>query len=98
MTHRLTLYITGRTHSSECAVTNLRRIMEQETPDIYEITIVDVAERPDAAELNRILATPTLIRESPPPVRRIVGDMSDALKVLQALGLNPESALKVRGS
>lgn len=95
MTHRLTLYITGRTYSSECALENLRRIMEQEKPGAYEITIIDVVERPEEAEVNRILATPTLIKESPPPVRRIVGDMSDTCKVLLSLGLNSETAKEV---
>ena len=92
MTHILTLYITGRTYSSECAVNNLRRIMEQERPGAYEITIVDVVERPEEAEAHRILATPTLIKESPPPVRRIVGDMSETCKVLLGLGLKSEKA------
>lgn len=98
MTHRLTLFITGRTHSSQCAVDNLRRIMEQQKPGGYEIVIVDVVENPEEAEKRRILATPTLIKESPPPVRRIIGDMSDTYKVLLGLGLNSGNAAKVSQS
>jgi circadian clock protein KaiB len=69
--------------------------MEEERPGAYEITIVDVLERPEEAEANRILATPTLIKKSPPPVRRIVGDMSDTSKVLSGLGLNCAFAKEV---
>jgi len=88
MTHRLTLYITGRALSSQRAVENLRRIMDQRSAGPYEISIVDVLEHPEEAETHCILATPTLIRESPPPARRIVGDLSDTDKVLVGLGLN----------
>lgn len=88
MIHRLTLYITGRTRSSQCAMENIHRIMEEHRPGVYEIAVVDVVERPEEAEANRILATPTLVKESPPPVRRIVGDMSDTSKVLLGLGLS----------
>ncbi|HET9281397.1 MAG TPA: circadian clock KaiB family protein [Candidatus Angelobacter sp.] len=95
MIYKLTLYITGRTYSSECAAENLRRILEKECPGAYEITIVDVVERPEEAETHRVLATPTLIKESPPPVRRIVGDMSDTCKVLLGLGLNSANAKEV---
>jgi len=88
MTHRLKLYITGRTHSSQLAMENLRRLMEQQVPGAYEITIVDVLESPQEAEADKVLATPTLIKESPPPTRRILGDLSDTHKVLLGLGLN----------
>ena len=98
MTHRLTLYITGRTHSSQCAMENIHRIMEEHRPGAYEIAIVDVVERPEEAEARRILATPTLVKESPPPVRRILGDMSDTSKVLLGLGLNAAGAMKGIGS
>lgn len=98
MTQRLTLYITGRTHSSQCAVENLRRIVEQQRPGTYEISVVDVLEHPEEAEAHRILATPTLIRESPPPARRIIGDMSDTNKVLLGLGLSSATAMKVSPS
>jgi circadian clock protein KaiB len=88
MTQRLTLYITGRALSSQRAVENLRRIMDQKNSGPYEISIVDVLEHPEEAESHCILATPTLIRESPPPARRILGDLSDTQKVLLGLGLN----------
>jgi circadian clock protein KaiB len=84
----LKLYITGQTLRSEQAVANLRKICETQLCDQYEIEIVDVLEQPQLAEEHKILATPTLVRTSPPPLRRIIGDLSDMDKVLQGLGLD----------
>ncbi len=61
----------------------LKRSWEQE----YELIIIDVLERPQDAEHEKILATPTLIKEFPPPVRRIIGDLSDTKQVLLGLEL-----------
>ena len=83
----LKLFITGKSIRSGRAVTNLRRILEKELGKEYELTIIDVLERPQAAEDEKILATPTLIREFPPPVRRIIGDLSDTKQVLLGLEL-----------
>jgi circadian clock protein KaiB len=83
----LKLYITGQSARSRQAVINLRRICEEALSGKYELVIIDVLERPYLAEQERILATPTLILESPLPVRRIVGDLSDKSKVLTALNL-----------
>lgn len=88
MTCRLKLYVTGHSASSERAIHNLKRIVEQEPPGQYEVIIVDVLERPQLAEDEKILATPTLVKEAPPPVRRIIGDLSDTEKVLLGLDLD----------
>lgn len=85
----LKLYVTGRTLRTERAITNLKRLCEQNLKDRYELVIVDVLEKPHLAELDKVLATPTLIRELPLPRRRIIGDLADAHKVLLALGLDP---------
>ena len=85
----LKLYITGQTPISEGPLANLRRICEQELSGQYELDVIDVVERPQLAEDNKILATPTLIKESPPPRRRIVGDLSDSDAVLMGLNLPP---------
>ena len=82
----LKLYVAGHSPRSQYAIANLRRLCEERLPGRYELTIIDVLERPDLAEKDRILATPTLIKELPPPVRRIVGDLADKQKV--ALGLS----------
>ncbi|MBF0318226.1 MAG: circadian clock protein KaiB [Nitrospirae bacterium] len=85
----LKLYITGKTPKSERAIANLKNICEIELQNQYEMIIVDVLERPQLAEDEKILATPTLIKEIPPPLRRIIGDLSDTEKVLLGLDLQP---------
>jgi circadian clock protein KaiC len=89
----LTLYVTGTTPRTERAIQNLRRICEQEFGGHYKLTIIDVLESPHLAENEKILATPTLIKELPPPLRRIIGDLSDTDQVL--LGLNIQSEFVV---
>jgi circadian clock protein KaiB len=82
---RLELYIIGHSRNSQTAVTNLRRICEHELTGRCELQIVDILEHPEAAEAANIVATPTLIRRAPPPVRRIVGDLSLTDTVLDSL-------------
>ena len=81
----LRLYITGHTGRSQRAITNLRRVCESKIDGDYKVVVVDVLEHPEAAEEAKILATPTLIKELPLPVRRIIGDLTDVEKVLIAL-------------
>ena len=85
--NKLTLYVTGQTSKSQRAIANMHRICEEELNGQYELVIVDVLERPQLAEHEKILATPTLIKELPLPLRRIIGDLSDADKVLLGLDL-----------
>lgn len=85
----LKLYITGQTPRSARAIANLRRICEEELGGRYELIIIDILERPQLAEDERILATPTLIKELPLPMRRIIGDLSATEKVLLGLDLRP---------
>ncbi len=82
------LFVTGQGGKSRTAVLNLRNICEQEMePDLYEITVIDVLEQPDVAEQAKVLATPTIVRELPPPVRRVIGDLSRSESVRVALEL-----------
>ena len=83
----LRLYITGRTSKSGRAIENLHRIGAEEFDGQYELTIVDLLEDPQLGEDEKILATPTLIKKLPVPVRRIIGDLSDREKVLVGLDL-----------
>jgi circadian clock protein KaiB len=85
----LRLYITGQTPKSERAIANLRCICEKELNGWYELVVIDVLERPQLAEDEKILATPTLIKELPPPLRRVIGDLSDTEKVLLGLDMQP---------
>lgn len=91
--YMLKLFITGQTLRSAQAITNLNRICEKELAGMdCQVTIIDVLERPQLAEEEKILATPTLIRELPLPVRRIIGDLSDTKQVLLGLELPHQSA------
>lgn len=85
--YKLKLFVTGQTPRSIRAIANLKRICEHELRGRYEMVVIDVLERPQMAEEEKILATPTLIRTLPPPIRRIVGDLSDTERVLLGLDL-----------
>ena len=85
----LKLYVTGLTQKSERAIANMRRICEEELEGRYELVIIDALEHPQLAEDEKILATPTLIKELPPPLRRVIGDLSDTDKVLLGLYIQP---------
>jgi circadian clock protein KaiB len=85
-TYVLTLYVTGHSVRSQRAVANLRELCTRLAARC-ELTIVDVLERPQLAEENKILATPTVIRQRPLPLRRLIGDLSDAARVVQWLDL-----------
>ena len=87
MTYRLRLYITGRTSQSIRAIENLRRICDSELDGRYEVEVIDVLENPRLAENEKILATPTLVKRLPEPVRKIIGDLSDREKVLIGLDI-----------
>lgn len=85
------LFITGQTPRSERAVANLRRICEQELKGLYELVIIDTLERPQLAEQENVLATPMLVKELPPPSRRVIGDLSDPEEVIRGLDLQHRS-------
>src|SRR5437762_4039717 len=86
----LRLFVTGNSPRAEVAVANLRRICEQELQGRYELQVIDVLEQPQLAEDEKVLATPTLIKQLPPPLRRVIGDLSDKDKVLLGLEVRPE--------
>ncbi|MFE0173813.1 circadian clock KaiB family protein [Streptomyces sp. NPDC059002] len=89
--YAFTLYVAGATERSDAARSNLLTLCESRIVDGYEITVIDVVDRPELAEENRILATPTVIRLAPLPHRRVIGDLSDQRRAALALGL-PDSA------
>ena len=88
-TYVLKLYVTGTSPRTRQAIENLQRICEQELSGRYRLDIVDVLEQPQAAEDDRVLATPTLIKQLPLPLRRVIGDLSDREKVLFGLEVRP---------
>lgn len=81
------LYVAGDAPNSVRALTNLTALCQERLPDRYEIEIVDVFKDPKRALADNVFMTPTLIKLSPDPVRRIVGTLSQSDIVLQALGL-----------
>ena len=98
-TYLLKLYVSGDTPRARIAIENLRRLCEEELEGQYEMEVIDVVEHPQQAEDERIMATPTLIKQLPPPLRRVIGDLSDKEKVLVGLDVrlkNPDRATDSR--
>ena len=79
------LYISGKTPKSNRAVASVKKICEEHYAGRYELAVIDILEDPEAAEREQIMATPILIKESPSPARRIVGDLTNKSKVLAAI-------------
>jgi circadian clock protein KaiB len=85
--YRLRLFVTGVTPNSTRAIANLKEICETYLNGKYDLEIVDVYQQPLIAESEQIIALPLLIKKSPSPQRRLIGDMSDTGKVLRGLNL-----------
>jgi circadian clock protein KaiB len=88
-TYHLKLYVAGQTPKSVTAFANLRTICEEHLAGRYTIEIVDLLESPSLAAGDQILAIPTLVRQLPEPMRKIIGDLSDTERVLVGLDLLP---------
>ncbi len=86
----LKLYVTGQTANSAKAIENLKDVLKNGLSDLYKLKVIDVVKNPQLAEKDNILATPTLLKSSPPPERRVIGDLSDKERILTALGLTAE--------
>ena len=95
--YRLRLYVTGRTQRSQLAIENLRSICREDLGGKYQAEVIDVLEHPNLAEDEKIMATPTLIKALPPPLRRIIGDLSNKEKVLLGLDLSVRSEINKSG-
>jgi circadian clock protein KaiB len=83
----LRLFVTGTTSRSQRAIANMRKICEQELAGEYDLEIIDIYEKPEATKELQVVATPTLVKVLPEPLRRIIGDLSDREKVLAGLNL-----------
>ena len=86
-TYILKIYVAGNTPNSMRALNTLREILKTDFKGVYALKVIDVLKSPQLAEEDKILATPTLAKILPPPVRRIIGDLSDREKVLIGLDL-----------
>jgi circadian clock protein KaiB len=88
--YRFTLFVAGDTARSQRAYATLQRICRERLGGgEFTIDLVDVVSAPEKAEEHRVLTTPTVVKEHPEPRRRITGDLSDAARVMAALGLEP---------
>ena len=88
-TWRLRLYVAGQTPKSITALANLKRLCEDHLAGRYRIEIVDLVKRPQLARRDEIVVIPTLVRQLPPPLRKIIGDLSNHDKVLVGLDVLP---------
>jgi circadian clock protein KaiB len=87
----LRLYITGTSPRSMRAIGNIKKICEENLKGKYELEIVDVYQQPDVATDKMIVALPTLVKELPLPLRRLIGDLSNKKQVLAGLDIIPKA-------
>lgn len=84
---RLVLYVAGQTPKSVAAIRNLERICRERLPGRFAVEVIDLRQQPHLAREHGIVAIPTLVRELPTPIRKIIGDLSDSEKVLVHLSV-----------
>ncbi len=85
----LRLYVAGQTPKSITAFNNLKKLCEEHLAGKYRIEVIDLLKNPQLAEGDQIIALPTLVRKLPPPLKKIIGDLSNTERVLVGLDLRP---------
>ena len=85
----LRLYVAGQTAKSITAFENLKRVCEEHLAGKYDIEVIDLLQNPQLARGDQIIATPTVVRKLPEPMRKIIGDLSNTERVLVGLQLRP---------
>ena len=88
----LCLFVTRESSASAHAIVQLRRIAAEYLPSNSQVEVIDLMDEPERAEQDQILAIPTLVRKSPEPIRRVIGDLSDIARVLTSIGFVVEQA------
>ena len=88
----LRLYVAGPTPKSVAAFRNLKQLCEEHLPGRYQIEVIDLLKDPKRAQDDQILAVPTLVRKLPPPIRRVIGSLSDAERMFVGLDLRLRDA------
>ncbi len=91
--YHLRLYVAGQTPKSLAAIANLKRICEEHLADRYTIEVIDLMVTPQLAAGDQIVALPTLVRHLPPPLKRIIGNLSDTERVLVGLDIRPSPSV-----
>ena len=89
MEFNLRLYVAGQTPKSLAAIANLKKICEENLAGRYKIEVIDLIVTPQLAAGDQIVAIPTLVRRLPPPLKRMIGDLSNSEKVIVGLDLRP---------
>lgn len=85
----LKLYVAGQTPKSIAAFANLKKICDEHLVGKYRIEIIDLLTNPTLAKGDQILAIPTLVRQLPPPVKKLIGDLANTARVLVGLDIKP---------
>jgi circadian clock protein KaiB len=88
--YTLRLFVSGASQKSLQAIDNLKRLCEENFPDQYELEVVDIYQQPQLAAEAQLLAVPTLIKDFPLPVRRLIGNLSNTRDTLKHLGVSAE--------
>jgi circadian clock protein KaiB len=89
----LRLYITGMTPKSTLAIANVRKLCEEHLTGCYELKVIDIYQQPKLAKGEQIIATPTLVKKLPLPLRRLIGNMSDTERFLVGIDLKPKEIM-----
>ena len=84
------LYVTGTTPKSVRAIQNLKQICDEHLQGRCDLEVIDIYQQPVLAEGDQIIAVPTLIKKLPLPLRKFIGDLSNAEKILLGLDLKPK--------
>ena len=87
----LRLYVAGQTPKSITALANLKKLCQEHLKEKYNIEIIDLVRNPQLARKDQIIAIPTLVRNLPQPIKKIIGDLSNTEKVLLGLDVCPRS-------
>jgi circadian clock protein KaiB len=87
--YELILYVAGNTPKSVLALKNLQKYCVEYLKDAYRLEVIDLLINPQLAEVDQILAVPTLVRKVPVPIRKIIGDLSNEQRVLVGLNIRP---------
>lgn len=86
----LRLYVAGTTPRSARAISNIKKICEEELRGRYALEVIDMYQQPEVADGDQVLAVPTLIKQLPAPLRKLIGDLSDREQVIVGLGIKPK--------
>jgi circadian clock protein KaiB len=90
----LRLYVTGMTPKSTHAIANVQKLCQKYLEGHYELEVIDIYQKPNLAKGEQIIATPTLIKKLPLPLRKLIGDMSDTEKFLIGIDLKSKNSLE----